>query len=746
MKRSYLVAVLLGAGLLFLVQPMSARMLLPLLGGAPAVWNTCMVFFQASLLLGYLYAHLLTSALPARAQAAVHLMLLAAAAFLLPPALPATPPPVGRAWPMAWLLLALARSVGLPFFVLATTGPLLQRWLAGSRLAGSKDPYPLYAAGNAGSFAGLLAYPFLLERVLGLRGQTLLWSVAYLVFAILVAACAWPLLRGREQVQESEPAALAEPLSWSRRLHWLVLAFIPASLVLGVTQYLTTDVAAVPLLWVVPLSLYLLTFVVAFSPRGRRAVPPRLAGVVLTCAAVPAAVGFAVYSRPYALAFPVFHLTALAAAGLLCHGRLAEDRPSTAHLTEFYLILAAGGVMGGIFNALLAPVLFDSLLEYPLMLAAACAVRAALARRPRFPEALLDLAAPAAVVLARLAADRLLAGTFSQGAVWVWFAQVALPALVCLAFVPRGIGFALGLAALLAVAWTQGSEQTRVIHAERTFFGVTRVEERLGPPLLHPDLKRMVAVRYHVLYHGTTIHGKQALGMELRAIPTSYYHPTGPVGRVFQRLGGETRMDQIALVGLGAGTLTAYGRPGQTMTVYEIDPEVLRTASDPRLFRFLSESRAHVEVLLRDGRLGMVDAPDRRFGLLVLDAFSSDAIPVHLLTREAMAVYQRKLRQDGILALHVTNRYLDLVPVVEALARDAGLKGIVVEDQVDDARQRLEGKDSSTWVLLAADPAALGTLPTSPHARPLADAPPGQARYLWTDSFSNLFSVLKLWR
>jgi hypothetical protein len=285
-----------------------------------------------------------------------------------------------------------------------------------------------------------------------------------------------------------------------------------------------------------------------------------------------------------------------------------------------------------------------------------------------------------------------------------------------------------------------------VLHEERTFFGVTRVVDRLGQPLLHPDLKRAVAVRYHVLYHGTTIHGKQAVGKELGPIPTSYYHPSGPVGRVFGRFGGEPRMRHVGLVGLGAGTLAAYGRPGQTMTVYEIDPEVLRTASDPRLFRFLSDSRARVQVLLGDGRLGLAGTPDGTYGLLVIDAFSSDAIPVHLLTREAMAVYRAKLRADGILALHVTNRYLDLVPVVEALARDTGLQGIVIEDQVDDARQRLEGKDSSTWVLLAADPRSLGTLAASPHARPLRPPSGGEARYLWTDSFSNLVSVLKLWR
>ena len=589
----------------------------------------------------------------------------------------------------------------------------------------------------------------MLERVLALRGQTLVWSAGYILYAVLVAACAWPLLRGRAVAAGPAAADGAEPVSpvtWRRRLHWLALAFVPASLVLGVTQYLTTDVAAVPLLWVVPLSLYLLTFVVAFSPRAQERVPLGAAGLLLACTAVPAAVGFAIYSRPYALVLTVFHLAALVAAGLLCHGRLAADRPPPVQLTEFYLVLAAGGVLGGIFSALLAPVLFDGLLEYPLMLAAACALRLGFPRRLALRPVLLDLAAPLAVLVARVGADRLLGSTFSRGAVFVWAAQVVVPAVACLAFARRRLGFALAFPVFLALAWTQGGERTTLLHAERTFFGVTRVMERLGPPLLHPDLKRAVAVRYHVLYHGTTIHGKQAVGKDLRGIPTSYYHPSGPVGRVFLRFGQEERMDRVALVGLGAGTLAAYGRPGQTMTVYEIDPEVLRTAADPRLFTFLAESRARLDIRLVDGRLGLASARDASYGLIVLDAFSSDAIPMHLLTREAVAVYLKKLRQDGILALHVTNRYLDLVPVVSALADDAGLTGLLVADTVDDARQQLEGKDSSTWILLAGNPASLGSLPSSLHARVLAKPPGPPGRYLWSDAFSDIVSVFKLGR
>jgi hypothetical protein len=694
-----------------------------------------MVFFQAALLLGYLYAHLLTRWLSPPRQALVHLVVMAGTAVALPPSLP-PPPPSADAWPAGWLLSALVRSIGAPLVVLASTGPLVQRWLS---LLTGQDPYALYAAGNAGSFGALLAYPLLVEPLLDLPAQRLAWTGAFALYGLILAACALPLFRLRVQAQvDSAPA-----IPWSRRLRWLVLAMVPASTLLGVTQHLTLDVAAVPLLWVVPLALYLLTFVLAFSGTLAR---PRPWGLVLALVGVPAAAGLAAYSLLFALAFPVFHLAALAATGMLCHGALAADRPPASRLTEFYLWVAAGGVLGGGVTALAAPLLFDWVAEYPIALAAAVALRAAVAGLPRLRGARLawTLAAPAAVLLAEVAAETALQGRFMGSPGWIWIAQVGVPALVCLGFAARPLAFALAFPAFLWLALTQASHEGKVLHVKRTFFGVTRVEARDGPPVWHPGERRLVVVPFHVLYHGSIVHGRQATMPRLRDLPTSYYHPTGPIGRLFQALAGEPRMDHVALVGLGAGSLTAYGRPGQTMTLYEIDPEVARTARDRRLFTYLHDSRAQLRTVLGDGRLQLARAPQAAYGLLVIDAFSSDAIPVHLLTREAFGVYLRALRQDGVLALHVTNRYLDLVRVADALAADAGLTGVVIHGGVEDARQRLEGKEPSTWVLLARRRSALGPLPSLPFARPLPSAPVPAERYLWTDAYSNLVTVFHL--
>ena len=728
-------AILLGAALLFAVQPMAGKLVLPALGGAPAVWNTCMVFFQAALLLGYLYAHLLTTWLPPRWQVPVHLAVLAAAAATLPPSLPGTPP-FGEAWPAPWLLAALARSVGAPFVVLASTGPLLQRWLS---LTSAADPYPLYAAGNLGSFGALLAYPLLAEPWLDLPVQRLAWAAAFGVYGLLVAVCGVFVWRAKTG-GAAAPAEESTPPTWRQRARWLLLAMVPAAAMLGVTQHLSQEVAAIPLLWVVPLSLYLLTFVVAFS--GWRHLSPRGWGWVLALTAVPAAAGLAAYSNLWSFAFPAFHLLALVATGMLCHGALAADRPPPSRLTDFYLVVAAGGVLGGLLAALAAPLLFNWVAEYPIALAAAVIVRALL-DRPR-PRLLSTLAAPCAVLLAARGAEAALQGRFGGSPGWVWTAEIGIPAAVCLVFAIRPTGFALAFAALLWLAHTQASHEGQLLHARRTFFGVTRVEARDGPPVWHPGLQRLVVARFHVLYHGSTVHGRQALAPELRAQPTSYYHRTGPLGRLFAEVGSRPGMDAIAVVGLGAGSVAAYGRAGQSVTFYEIDPEVVRTARAPALFTFLGDSAAKVRVVLGDGRLQLARAPQEAYGLLVLDAFSSDAVPVHLLTREAVGVYLRALRPDGILALHLSNRDLDLVRVADALAADAGLSGIVMRDTVHDARERLEGKEPSTWVLLARQRTALGTLPSLPFTRPLPSAPAPSKRFLWTDSFSNLISVFHL--
>jgi len=745
----YSVTILTGAALLFLVEPMISRMILPRLGGSSSVWITCVLFFQAALLAGYAYAHGLTRSVATRLQVVVHAAVLALALAVLPLRLPEA------AWssglpPALRVLALLAVSVGPPFFVLSATGPLLQKWFVATGHREARDPYFLYAAGNAGSLLALLSYPLLVEPALRLRAQRWLFSVGYGLFVALAVACAGALFRKRNHgdpplLEERRPG---EPVSVARRVQWVLLAFVPSSVLLGATQHLTTDVAAVPLLWVIPLALYLVTFILAFSRRIR--VSRRAAGYALGLLTVAVAGGLRINFLGVPL-WPIVagHLAAVLAAGLVCHLKLAEDRPSPERLTEFYLLIGLGGALGGVANALLAPLVFDSIAEYPLALVLACALRpdigsarGAGGKKPSLVSLSFRLAFP--VLLAALAIGmELFARNLS---VSLRFAIVAVP---CVAMLPWPRVSALGLIALMLPAWFQVSPRAAVLHAERTFYGVHRVMRIQPPPIEARDESgqpRWYEVKaYHVLQHGTTGHGIQYPDPELSSVATAYFHRTGPIGQVFAALGEGDRLDRAALIGLGAGTLAAYGRPGRHFTFIEIDPEVVRIARDPRLFTYLRDSKAEVDVIVGDGRIEIAHLPDGEFGLVVVDAFSSDSVPVHMITREAVDLYFRKLRPDGILALHITNEYLDLVPVVDAIAAELGLAGLAQFDARATAEERLERKAPSTWAVLARDRTSLGPLASDgrweslPRPREAGKAPP----LLWTDDYSNLFGVLR---
>lgn len=666
----YIFAVTLGAGLLFLVQPLIGKTLLPFLGGSPAVWNTCMVFFQAALLGGYLYAHLLTR-IPGRGrQLAVHTVVVLAAALLLPIGLPANWSPPSEGPPTGWLLLALAASVGGPFFVLSSTAPLLQSWFAGTGHRSAGDPYFLYAASNAGSLLALLGYPLIVEPWLALPDQRSWWSAAYLVFALLVVSCG-VAARGGAGERERARASDAAPLDWPTRLRWMAFAFVPSTLMLGVTWHLTTDLSPLPLLWVVPLAIYLLTFTVAFSARGAGAL--RVAAWGLPVFAVLAAVQLMLPLNdrgPIVLQFGI-HLAVLAAAGLVCHGRLAAERPRSRRLTEFYLLLAAGGVLGGMFNALLAPAIFDWIAEYPIAIVLAC----------------LFLPIPGR---------------------WL------------------RLGFAAVLAALLLIPRLGVATDLDLLYMKRTFFGVHRVlRERTGQG------------EWRYLWHGSTRHGAQFDREPLALVPTTYYAPSGPIGFVMRRLAGQVGSRRMACVGLGAGTLAAYGHPDWRFTFYELDPEVVRIAKDRSLFTYLADSRSPVDIVTGDARLTLAAAPDGEYDLIVLDAFSSDAIPVHLITRDAVALYLSKLAPKGLVAFHISNLHLDLSPVLGGIAADLGLEALEWEDTLRSERQRLERKNASKWVVLARNVQAMEPLDRDPRWV----APPRGGR-VWTDDYSDAVGAL----
>ncbi len=761
----YGLAILLSAALLFLVEPMAGKMLLPVLGGAPAVWNTCMVFFQAGLLLGYAYAHVLTRRLGPRVQVAVHGVVVALGVLLLPVGLRSGGPP-GEGSPALWTFGALAAAVGAPFLVLSGTGPLLQRWFAMTGHREAEDPYFLYAASNLGSLGGLLAYPLLVEPLLPLGAagggtwgwtQSGLWSVGYVAFVLLGGLCAAAMLRGRRgrgddgEERVRPRGATVSGGAWRERLRWVVYAFVPSSVMLGATQYMTTDLASIPLLWVVPLAIYLLTFALAFA--RKQWIPLPWSSLGLAVLSVAAAASFWSPQRPPAWLFLLLHPLVVFAASLVGHGRLAAERPLADRLTEYYLMVALGGVLGGVFNALLAPVLFEKVgvVEYPIALVLAALVRPASegdAGRRRAVARLLDVLLPAAVALAAFGLQAGLAPHRADGDPRVELVQVAVPCLLCLLFLPRPHRFALGLAVLLAAGWIRNARPQEVLYQKRTFYGTHRVLRGFTTPftVVTPEgEEKLLLAAHNILLHGTTRHGIQLLEPGLRSIPTTYYHPTGPIGEVFRSFGETPRLDRVALVGLGAGTLAAYGRQGERITCYELDPEVVRIARDSGYFTYLRDSKAELDYVVGDGRLSLARAQDAAYGLIVVDAFSSDAIPVHLLTRQAFELYLRKLRPDGLLAVHITNQYLDLEPVVDALVADLGLAGIVKSDGFGSRQELFEAKERSSWALVARDRAALAPVAQGQAWRtlPLAFPSAPRERYLWTDDYSNVLSVLK---
>jgi hypothetical protein len=894
-----------SATLLFLVEPMIGKMILPLLGGTPAVWNTCMVFFQAVLLLGYLYAHLSTTWLGARKQAALHLALLAVPFVFLP--LTVNRDLIkGDENPVFLVLMLLSLTVGLPMFVVSASAPLLQKWFASTSHPAAKDPYFLYGASNLGSMLALIAYPTVVEPFLRLRQQSADWTVGYGMLAALTALCAvflWMSPRNietfektaaapAEELAKSEgpssraiqpsrqairtgakrpalPAAPADAsvdrtltgeVTWLRVLRWVALAFVPSSLMLGVTTYMTTDIAAIPLLWVAPLALYLLSFIIVFSH-----VPAWLQWLSLTIAAVAigivlgvllwdlelttfrpnSRVGVRFFVRtvvilgavgaPFAawwawkhrdrnmlhrvmvLLMPLLvlaslflvlsgwtggkhsiawrlalHLVTLFVVSMVCHGELARDRPAPKHLTGYFLWMSVGGVLGGLFNGLLAPVIFTGIVEYELAMVLACYLAPPLAgnqentwgRRADTVLAVLFAAVGLLLILLRLydhdldfallksspwawqlaalllgvvigvaAALRarvksidhwmdlvlpLCLGLLLLGLVWglpadlVWprirkfldllhldrdrfllILTYGVPIVLCYIFVERSLRFALGVGAILLAASFSDNLAINVLDQERSFFGVLMVKQRAFSYDDEP-------FEFRYLYHGTTLHGIQCRNEDRRDEPLTYYHRSGPIGQVmlaYNRPHPDSgRLPNLAVIGLGTGTMACYAQPGQHLTFYDIDPVVRRLSfdGDDPYFDYVGGARrrdAQLELVMGDARLTMEKKKleeSEKYDIMVLDAFSSDAIPIHLITREALKIYLDKLSEDGLLCFHISNRYLDLKPVLYNLAQECGLSAIYQSDDYegDGTEQRPQssayfGKSSSSWVILA---------------------------------------------
>ncbi|HSA71030.1 MAG TPA: fused MFS/spermidine synthase [Burkholderiales bacterium] len=666
----YVATIFLSSFLLFLVQPLIARLILPWFGGSAAVWTTCMLFFQALLLAGYAYAHLLARYSRRRLEPLIHSVLLVAAVATLPIAPSEVWKPAGGENPVVWILLLLALAVGLPYFLLAANSPLLQAWFARARPG--ENPYRLFAVSNLGSLVALLGYPFVVEPNLGGAGQVTLWSWLFAAFAVLCVAVAWRT--PPKQAAEEERAALAS-LAAGDIVLWLALSGTGSVLLLAVTNHLTQNVASVPLLWLAPLTLYLASFILTFDGKGWYR-PQWLWSVLLVWIA---AMGWLIVDDDFQFDLPVqlgIFLPGLFLGCLFCHGELYRLRPPPERLTAFYLIVAGGGALGGMLVAVAAPLVFTGYYELGI--------------------GLVVLAALAAACFGRLGA------------------------------VPRYAS----LAVLLGVAASAGYDGMRyqrdVLVASRSFYGVLRVKE-YGVEGDQSHLRRLV--------HGAIMHGEQYPHASTRTMLTTYYHQDSGIGAAIRSLG--ERPARVGVIGLGVGTIAAYGRPGDIYRFYEIDARVIRIAQNE--FTYLADSKAAIELQLGDARLALEREAPRSFDVLAVDAFSSDAIPVHLITREALGVYLRHVKHDGIVAFHVSNRFLDLIPVVARLAKEHGAHAMLVRDDPDEEEDYRRSR--TDWVLVSRDPAALKRPAIGERGAVEPEDRPGWRT--WTDDYSNLIQILK---
>ena len=672
----YAATIFFSAFLLFLLQPITAKQILPWFGGSAAVWTTCLVFFQTTLLLGYAYSDAVARSLSPKAQVRLHVALLAVSCALLPIVPGAQWKPLGGENPSLLILGLLAATIGLPYFLLSTTSPLVQAWFA--RSFPERSPYRLFALSNLASMLALLGYPFALEPWVTTRLQSYGWSVAYVVFALLTAASGWFSLSWRPPAAQAAYSgdaartAIEAPPTFGRQFLWASLAAMGSYLLLAVSNHICQNIASIPLLWIAPLSIYLLSFILCFdSSRWYRR---EIFHPVLAAALGVMAWTLADQELTHQLILQIGVFCAgLFIACMFCHGELARLKPAPRYLTRFYLMISLGGAIGSALVGIVAPLVL-----------------------PAYFELAFGLVVCAALLL------------FQARSAHPVFALLGIASLL----------FSIG-----AAGWGINAFYENTVLATRNFYGVLRVQEwNAGTANYHRSL-----------IHGTILHGTQYPGPELERTPTTYYTQTSGIGRAIESLHPSTQPLKVGIVGLGAGTIATYGSKGDVYRFYDINPAVIAIAK--RDFTFLSKSDATIEIALGDARLSLEREAPQNFDVLAIDAFSSDAIPVHLITAEALEIYRRHVKPGGIIAFHVTNRYLDLVPVVRQLAEAAGLYSVLVAD--DGAASTGSRSD---WVLLSDDEARLDAPPIEETAETIE---PNPGWRLWTDDFNNIVQVLK---
>jgi hypothetical protein len=724
----------LSAFLLFWFEPMVGKMMLPFLGGAASVWITCLLFFQLMLLTGYGYVHALERIGTIRTQILVHTLLMLAVFAFLPIHFEPRINESASIHPSTWLLWELIKSVGVPFAIVSTTAPLLQNWLSKTPAGSGRDPYFLYAISNAGSLIGLVAYPLLIEPNSGVRIQSSWWFVGYLLLTLIVfviAVFVWKNTQSKVDAIVSSAETTTDTVAdtptpaWNDRLFWLAAAFVPSGLMSAVTNHILLNLASVPFLWIIPLAAYLITFMVAFGRRVHVSLPllSRIVPVILLLLFPFVAVARAVAAE-YMWYVVAVHILILFSGALLCHTALAARRPSAKHLTEFYLWVAIGGALGAAFTAIVAPSLFRTVVEYPLLVATLAFFRQTRDADTKING--LDLIFPASLGFLVIGASKLLhwASVDLTSNLTTPLAMDAAIILIAFLFRHRAIRFALAMA-ILVLAYHNLLPQfyggSQFIFTTRNFFGVKGVKYDL-------------ASNSRRLLHGDTLHGIESLEPDLVGRPLSYYDPSGPIGDVMQLL-SERPDQQIGVLGLGTGSMAGWTAPHRHITFFDIDPQVYDIAK--RFFTFLPHCRENCSVVIGDGRLSLERANDGQFDLLLLDAFNSDSIPAHLVSREAVRMYVAKLKRNGLLMFHVSNRYMNVEGLVAAIVADAGLHARIRHDEDLDAAPL---KARSHYVLAAPNVEAFGSLKDDANWEKVAKPDKIKA---WTDDYSNMVEILR---
>ncbi len=719
---TYTAAIFLSAALLFAVQPMFTKIVLPRFGGSPSVWAVAMVFFQGILLFGYAYADALTRFAGRRLALPIHLGVMMGGAMFLPLS-------IADGWGMPtpgreemFLLGLFAASIGFPFFALSANGPLLQAWFARSGHPDAQNPYFLYAASNVGSLLALFAYPVIAEPLSTLSFQVNLWRYGYYLLIVLIALCG-ALVFTRNVKGDLRATTMEAAPAMGRMVAWVALAFVPSALMVAVTTHVTTDVAAAPFLWVLPLSLYLITFILVFSERTwipqsllLKSQPVLMALVVLT---------LALDIRTWLTVDVALHLLFFFVTAMICHGQLSATRPAAAYLTRFYFCMSLGGVLGGIFSGLLAPNVFSWIAEYPILIVAAALARPDVAR-PERREALIYAALAALVVIAALPGLRQGFAVVPPYNWLVWGCALALAAAVLL-FRSFPLRIALAVAAVFVITRVY-PPNVRQLETVRSFFGVHKIE-------VTPD------GRFRTLRHGMELHGAQRLttddGKPVTGKPelSTYYHRESPIAEVIEAVqdkkGGPVSM---AVIGLGAGLVACLARPQDKLDYYEIDADVIRIANDPKRFTFIRDCKPDTKIVLGDARLTLAANADARYDVIHVDAFSSNSIPVHLLTREALRVYQSRLNPGGIILTHISNNHLDLTDVVAATAASEGLIARLYDEDVVPDRDPMI-KFSTVMILAKTNPDFGSLVDWDLHKAPSGQTP-------WSDEYSNLLGPL----